>query len=270
MYKLAVFDLDGTLLNDQHEISHENIAALERLKQKGYKIVIATGRADLMVKEYAKKIQINGPIIACNGALIKHPFTKKEVFKRVLAPQKVKEIINICKQNNHTFMIYTKECIVSTENDRVKNFQNRNKKLDIDCRVKFVITEDEEYIASHFEAYKILIIEKDSRRYDGLGKKLHQFSGLSICQSQTGFMDIMPEGISKRNALDMLAKVENISVSEIVAFGDNYNDIEMLKYAGCAITTENGVEDVKKIADYISIDHNRSGFAYAIKNYLRI
>ncbi|MFD3158077.1 Cof-type HAD-IIB family hydrolase [Haloimpatiens sp. FM7330] len=270
MYKLAVFDLDGTLLNDQHEISNENIEALERLKQNGCKVAIATGRTDLLVKEYAKKIKINGPVIACNGALVRNPFTKEEVFKRIIPQSEVKKIIDICKKDDHMFMAYSKECILSTQNYRAKYYEERNKKLDLDCKVKIIITDDAKYISSNFEINKILIIENNEEKYNELPQKLQGVSGVTICQSSTGFMDIMPKGTSKKNALEMLAKSENISRSEIVAFGDNYNDIEMLEYAGCAITTENGVDSVKEIVDYISIDNNKSGVAYAIKNHLGI
>ena len=268
MYKLAVFDLDGTLLNDEHEISEENIASLERLKESGCKIAIATGRTDLLVKEYAKKININGPVIACNGAMVRNPFTKEEVFTSLIAPTEVKKIIEICKSGNHIFLAYAKDCIISTLNYRVEYFQERNEKLDNDCRAEFVISDDEGYIAENFEIMKVLIIENDEEIYSGLKDKFAHVKGTTICQSSKGFLDIMPTGTSKRNALEMLAKTENITPKEIVAFGDNYNDIEMLQYAGCAITTENGVDMVKKIADYISVDHSDHGVAHAIKNYL--
>ncbi|MFZ5969686.1 MAG: Cof-type HAD-IIB family hydrolase [Bacillota bacterium] len=268
MYKLAVFDLDGTLLNNEHEISDENMASIEILRKQGCKITIATGRTDLLVKDYVKKLKLDEPVIACNGALVRNPFTKETVYKRVMPPSVVKEIIEICKRDHHIFMVYTEEYIVSTHNHRVAYFEERNKKLEPDCRVQFVIEDDPEYISSTFEVYKILILEDDKERFDALPHKFKNLSGISLCQSNTGLMDIMVTGASKKNALEMLAKSENIRPSEIVAFGDNYNDIEILKYAGCAITTENGVESVKEIADYISIDHNLSGVAYAIQHYL--
>ncbi len=270
MYKLAVFDLDGTLLNDKHEISEENIASLDRLKESGCKIIIATGRTDLLVKEYVKKIKINSPVIACNGAMVRNPFTKEEVFTKLIPPKEVKRIIEICKRDNHIYMAYGKECVISIPNYRMEYYEERNKKLDIDCRTEFLISDDEEYISENFEIMKILIIENDEEIYSGLEEKFTHINGVTICQSSKGFLDIMPIGTSKRNALEMLAKAENISPKEIIAFGDNYNDIDMLQYAGCAITTENGVDAIKKIVDYISVDNNEHGVAYAIKNYLCI
>lgn len=74
MYKLAVFDLDGTLLNRDHEISKENLKAVKKLEKLGLKIVLASGRPHTLMKPYIHQLNLKGPIIACNGAFIKKVF----------------------------------------------------------------------------------------------------------------------------------------------------------------------------------------------------
>lgn len=268
MYKLAVFDLDGTLLNDHHEISDENMEAINALRKEGYKITIATGRIDLLTKDYVKKLNIQEPIITCNGSLVRNPFTKQVVYKKTIPPIIVKKVLDICKADNHLFMVYSKDSIISTNNYRVRYFEERNKKLEPDCQVKFEIEDNADYISDNYEVYKILVIEKDQEKFNGLKHKFGDFPEITSCQSHVGFLDINPSGTSKKEALKFLAMSENIKPSEIVAFGDNYNDIEMLEYAGCAITTENGVDAVKEICNFVSIDNNLSGVSYAIKNFL--
>lgn len=268
MYKLAVFDLDGTLLDKHHEISEENLYAIKKLESKGCKIVIATGRPDMLVKEYVKKMDILEPVISCNGAMIRNPFTKEVVFKKVIAKEDVKAIIELCQRDHHIYMAYTEDAIISTDNYRTQYFIGRNQKLEKDCRTNFIIEENASYIAETYEVYKILIIEKDTDKYLRIDEKFKSFSELTRVQSASGFYDIMPENTSKKLAIDHLIDHYHIDISEVVAFGDNYNDLEMLKHAGTAITTANGVSAVKEIVDYISVDHNESGVSYAINTFL--
>lgn len=267
MYKMAVFDLDGTLLDEKHEISEANKNSIEKLEKLGCKIVIATGRSDLLVKEYVKKINIKTPVISCNGAMIRNPITKKLWRKRIMPSEKVGEILRICERENFTYMAYSDEYIFTVPSKRLDYFEERNKKLDEECRVNFKVCEELEKILEN-EIYKILIIEENSSRFDLLRDKFSNISGLEICQSSKGLMDFMIENTSKKDAIKWLAEEFGIEKDEIVAFGDNYNDIEMLKFAGCAVTTENAVEDVKKIADYISKHHDESGVSFAIENYI--
>lgn len=270
MPKLAVFDLDGTLLNDEHEITTTNIASLRRLKEIGCRIMIATGRTDLLVKEYIKKLEIDAPVISCNGATIRNPFTMEEIFKNVLEPQIVKDVIDICARDGHTYLVYCKDCMITIPNERAEEIQKRNERLDEDCRAEFKMNISSSQIAFEHEVYKVLIIEKDADKFMGLKDKFKHISGITMCQSNKGYMDIMKAGTSKKNALKMYAEMNDIDIKDIVAFGDNYNDIEMLEFAGRAVTTENGVDEVKKMVDFISRSNNEDGVAFAIKEYLRI
>ncbi|MCT4662353.1 MAG: HAD family hydrolase [Tissierellales bacterium] len=267
MYKLAVFDLDGTLLDEKHEISRENKDSILKLEELGCKIVIATGRSDLLVKEYVKKLGVKTPVISCNGAMIRNPMTKEVWRKRIMSSEKVRDILSICNEEQFTYMAYSDEYIFTIPSKRLEYFQTRNKKLEEDCKVPFRVNESIDCILKE-EIYKILIIEEDSNRFELLRDKFVGIEGLEICQSSKGLMDFMVEGTSKRGAIEWLAGEYSIDRSDILAFGDNYNDIEMLKFAGCAVTTENAVEEVKEIADYVSIHHDDNGVSWAIENYV--
>jgi len=268
MYKLAVFDLDGTLLDRHHEISNDNKTALRRLSDSGCHIVIATGRPDMLVKEYLYQLNLDTPVISCNGAMIRQPISGQIFYQQVLPKKKALEVLSLCKDNNHIYMAYTSDAIVTTDNYRTKYFQERNKKLDESCRTRFIIEHDVKKISENFDIYKILIIERDEKKYNLMKDRLEDLTGVTKVSSAKGFYDIMPLNTSKKNAIDQLIDHFNIKISEVVAFGDNYNDVEMLKHVGTAITTSNGVSDVKEISDFISIDHNDSGIAHAINSYI--
>lgn len=268
MFKLAVFDLDGTLLDKDHNISDANVAAIDALKARGVKIMIATGRPDMLVKEYVKRLNIETPVISCNGAVVRNPFKKTVLLNKLIEKDYVKEIIEICQHQGHIYMAYSDGAIVTTDNYRTQYFLERNKTLDEDCRGNFVLEEDPAYISQTYPVNKILVIERDEDKYKGLHETFKKFKALSKVQSSKGFYDIMPDQTSKMNAIDHVIDHYNIDISQVVAFGDNYNDLAMLEHVGVAITMANGVQAVKAIADYISIDHNDSGVAHAINTYI--
>lgn len=266
MFKLAIFDLDGTLLNLNHDISKENIHALQTLQASGCQTIIATGRPDMLVKEYVKTLGLNEPVISCNGSMIRNPLTGEIIYQKTLPRNVVEKVVKKCIDDQHIFMIYTSNAIITTDNYRMRYFEERNKTLSPDCRVTFIVTEDLEEIIKH-DAYKILIIEKDEEKYLTLKEKFFDLEAYTV-SSAKGFFDVMPTGTSKREAIKLISHHYDVEQKDIVAFGDNYNDIEMLDYAGTAITTENAVPEVKKMADYISLDHNDHGVAYAIHHYI--
>jgi len=268
MYKLAVFDLDGTLLDEKHELSRNNINAVNRLKKFGVNIALATGRPDQLVKEYIHKLNLKDPIITCNGACIRNPLTGVEWLNKIISKTVVSRVAKMCFENGYQFMAYSKDGIISQLNDRVKYFMERNNKLPKEHHAHFIISSNANYISEKYDVNKILIIERDPNRYKELYNELLKLGDVSLVRSQTGFLDVMPKGTSKMEALKILANYYGVSRNEIIAFGDQDNDLEMLKYAGYAITTSNGVESVKQIADYVSKDHNESGVAYAIEHVI--
>lgn len=268
MYKMAVFDLDGTLLNDLNEISEENIKSIEKLKNYGCKIVVASGRPEVLIKEYLDKLSNCDYVIACNGAVVKNTKDNSFIINKLISNNIVEKVITKCKEYHSIFMTYSDECIISKDNYRVKYFEKRNQSLSPQHRVKFVKTDNVDIINNQYLVNKILVIEQDKERYSKLYNELENITGISITESNKGFIDVMAKNTSKKNSLEILVNQYGLSSTDVVAFGDNYNDIEMLEYAGCAITTSNGVQSVKDICDFVSGSNNDNGVAYAINKYV--
>lgn len=268
MFKLAAFDMDGTLLNEADEISQANMEALKKLMNKGCQIVLASGRQDFLLKEYIKRLEISGPVISCNGAVIRNPLTHVFIQSETLSKSIVKQLLELCLAGNHHYMVYTSDVILASRNPKAEFFLKRNKQLDEECQIPILFDVDPECISRDYEVNKVLILEYDEGRFGTLDAKLKKIHGIHYCQSNHGHMDIMREGVSKGNALRVLAHLNGIQPEEIVAFGDNHNDYEMLEFAGCAIAMGNSVDELKRISDFISVDHNHDGVAYAVNRYL--
>ena len=269
-YKWCVCDMDGTLLNSDNVISNENEVALKKLQNMGVEVIIASGRLDLMVKVYIKQLNLKGPIISCNGGLVRNIQTGEVLYSKVMDKIAVKEIVSYCKNNEIEFIIYTADVVYSTKNNSVgRKYENRNKFLlqDEQIPIKYIDDKIIENI-NDIDAFKVLLVCEKHEEIILLEKYFSKYDNLTVVSSARGLLDIMASDISKGNALEILSKRLDVKLNEIMVFGDNYNDIEMFKCAGMPIAMENAVEDVKAQAKYITKSNNESGIAYAINNFI--
>ncbi|MCB2305819.1 Cof-type HAD-IIB family hydrolase [Clostridium estertheticum] len=269
-YKWCVCDMDGTLLNSDNVISKDNEVALKKLQKMGVEVIIASGRLDLMVKTYIKQLNLKGPVISCNGGLVRNIETGEVLYSKVMDKIAVKEVTTYCNNNEIEFIIYTADLVYSTKNNLVgKRYADRNKILlqDEQIPIKYI---DDKVMANinDVDAFKVLLVCEKHEDIILLQKHFSKYDNLTVVSSATGLLDIMASDISKGKALEILSKKLDVSLDEIIVFGDNYNDIEMFKCAGMPIAMENAVEDVKLAAKYITKSNNESGIAYAINNYI--
>jgi HAD superfamily hydrolase (TIGR01484 family) len=105
MYKLAVFDLDGTLLNSKHQVSNENIEAINLLRQNNIRVVIATGRSNELIKPYLKVLNINNDVITCNGTVIGHPSKDTMFYEDIVPKSEVRKAVEMCIKYGHQFLV---------------------------------------------------------------------------------------------------------------------------------------------------------------------
>ena len=264
MIKMVVSDMDGTLLNSNLEISQENLQAIEALREKGIRFCIATGRPEQLVKEYIEPLRMKDPMIMYNGSVIGHPFQDGSLYELKLEKEDIKSIISYCEEHNIIYMPYTKDKIISKPNYRVDFFEKRNELLEDKNKCVFEdIRELDEILRNNVN--KILLIENDEEKFRKAKAFVSQFPQFEIASSQTGFIDINPQGASKGNALKILANHFGYKLEEIVAIGDQDNDVSMLEVAGISVAMENASKNAKNAADYVTVSNNESGVAKWIK-----
>lgn len=269
-YKWCVCDMDGTLLNSKGFISDENESALKRLQNEGVEVMIASGRTDLMMKHYIKQLDLKGHIICCNGGLIKNLETGEVLYAKSIDKETVEETLSYCFTNGIDFLYYTLDMVFSNKNNpRAKKFEDINQTLSEELRtpIKYI----EESILKnldHTGVIKILINHEDLEKIKNLEKYFSQFDSLEVVSSYTGLLDIMASDISKGNALKILSEKLNVELSKVIAFGDNYNDLDMFQCVGMPIAVVNAVGDIKSAAKYITTSNNESGIAYAIHKFI--
>jgi len=262
MIKMVISDMDGTLLNSDLKISDENLKAIAKLREKGIRFCIATGRPEQLVKEYIEPLKMEDPMILYNGSVIGHPFLDKTIYELKLEKNDVREIMEYCEKENMIYMPYTKEKIISKPNYRVDFFEKRNQLLMKKDRCIFEDIRDIDEIVNNYSINKILLIEKENDdKYINAKRLFTSKNRFEIAASQKGFIDINPKGASKGNALRHLAKYFGYNLDEIIAFGDQDNDVSLLETAGTSIAMANASQKAKAAADFITDSNNDNGVA---------
>ncbi len=239
---LAVFDLDGTLLDREHRITERNLKSVKKLKEMGVEVAIASGRPLPIMYHYAKQLEVNFPLITSNGARIVDHNTGEELASFHFDFGNAKKMIEFLMKNEYDWMAYTGNLIVSNYNPRYLALQKEKMKVENSV----VLVDDLEEIEKYRKINKILIMEEDAGKIEAFRKFSENFSDMKYIKSQSTYFDLIPHDTGKGPALKYLCDQFNISPDRVAAFGDETNDLGMLRLAKYPITTENACEEVKE------------------------
>jgi Cof subfamily protein (haloacid dehalogenase superfamily) len=269
---LCVFDMDGTLLDKGQLVSPENRAALKKLQSAGVGIVLATGRTELMTRKYIKDLELALPVISNNGSLVLDAKTKNILFQHTLSRDTLTKILDFAIQKNMDYFIYTIDRVYFSANSRkirimhayndLVSFEERillHRLPDTLDSVLALLPDDGDRCVM-----KILVsyaVPQDCAYFASI-------PGVEAVSSQGDAFDIMPAGGTKGKALEFLAGYLGISKENIFAFGDNHNDLTMLEFASYAIAPANAVEEVRRMADFVTVSSEESGVAQGIEEFV--
>lgn len=269
MIKLAVFDMDGTLLNKEQVVTSENLAALKYLRDNGVKVVIATGRPEQLLKPYFDILGYDNYYIMYNGSVVKNIKTNDYILKEIISKTEVAEILKISYENKILNLSYAEEAIFSKPNYRVDFFQKTQAHLPSKQRTNFDLDKEINEIVNNYDIYKVLLIENEPTKYELVKTIFKHIKGVSQVRSHVGYLDLIPKNSSKGNAVKALANKFNIKSSEVVVFGDQDNDLSMFQYAGHSVAMGNAIDNLKENATYITLSHNENGVSYGVENYVK-
>lgn len=266
MYKLIAIDMDGTLLNDNKQITEENVRVIKQAIQEGIKVVISSARSFYRLYDYLEELDLiksNQYTICFNGAVIIENESERILQSKNFRADEVKRLIEIAKEYETDISLYAMNCLM-TENipemlKRDKHFKNVNFK-----KIKYTTTDfDRDLI------YKIVFVNEPEKILEIKSKLPQKLSNeYEITSSIPQYIEFVKKGITKANALQSVAAECKIKASEIIAVGDADNDIEMIKYAGLGVAMENASNNLKEKADYITASNNQDGIAKIIKKYM--
>ena len=260
MIKLIATDLDGTLLSPGgRTVSERNLAVLSKAAEMGVKVIVCTGRMFMGGQRFAQLIPGDQPVIAVNGAVIRMS-RSLEYLRRVSIP--AAELADVMKylRNEHIspWFYYGDICYAEAVTERLEELVNRTgvtarivnplESLTEACPEKVLSVGSPEMVAA--------LQDKLSRAFEGR---------LYVTRSSPGQLEIMSPESTKGRALEMLAQHFGIRKEEVIAFGDNLNDIELFSGAGIKVAMGNGEQCLKERADIIAPSNADSGVGQIVE-----
>ena len=234
-YRLAAIDLDGTLLGPDKAISERNASAVRRLNENGVRVIIASGRRHQNSVRFQRQLRLTGPIIACQGGLIRDGESGNVIEAHFLPQTVAREIAYEADKNGvgviyyHLDHLYVPErsnrwidLYESRVGERAETLPDLSQ-LDGRRALKIVWYGDPVVLKK--------IRPEIAARYEGK---------VDVLSTESENLEFVPRGINKAAALEKVARELGVPREEVMAFGDGENDVQMLEWAGMGVAMRHG------------------------------
>lgn len=263
-YKLLVLDVDGTLLNDEKEITPRTLAALLKVQQMGVHIVLASGRPTYGILPVAKKLELGnygGYILSYNGGQIINAQNGEVLFERRINPEMLPYLEKKARKSGFTLLTYNEDRIIT---DHADNVHVQEEALLNGMRIE---EETEFSIAIDFAPSKCMLVSDDEQALIGLEEHWRKrLNGtLDVFRSERYFLEVVPCSIDKANTLGILMEKLKVKAEEVMAIGDGVCDFSMIQMAGLGVAMGNAQDSVKICADMITASNEEDGVAIAVE-----
>ena len=242
-YKLLVLDLDGTLTNSKKEITPFTRETLLQAQEKGLHLVLASGRPTYGIVPLAEELNIKqygGFILSFNGGKVIDLMTDKVLFEQALPPDIVPVLYNRSKEAGLAILSYNGKYILS-EHPENKYVQYES------FLTKMKIKATDDFLRDlHQPADKCLVVGEPEMLVP-LEEKLRQELGkrINVYRSEAFYLELVPKGIDKAASLSRLLERTRIKQEEVIAIGDGFNDVSMIRFAGLGVAMANAQPPVK-------------------------
>jgi len=278
MYKMIAIDLDGTLLNDEKEISEENIFWIRKAYiERGVLPVVTTGRSIPSTVHYANMIgqDMTKYVISQNGAIVKDVINNEYINFIKIENDTVTKAIKILKSNNLSISIESDKYVIFEEEQTEEQMEMHEK---LGNRIK-VVDDLSEYDTSDD---RITMVSGAGEKEDLLNvlAKLEEFKDILVIPIskylaingdniyEEYYIEFTAAGATKGNGITAVQKQLNIQNEEVIAIGDGGNDISMFEEGRIKVAMGNGAESLKQYADFVTTTNNEHGVAEVIKKYI--
>ena len=267
--KLILLDMDGTALNDQKQLTQENREAIDSAMKNGHKIVVTTGRPLRSAKLLANRYGLDGPgnyVVAYNGGIIYDAGKEEIIFQSRIALDIVRKVFEKAREMGVHIQTYRNEKVLVDFPNEDAELRSYCRKIEMEYEVvKSIDDLDEEPAKMHsslLEHSERLIPFRDWIN-STFPEELDSFLSSPI------YLEIVPHGVNKGLAVHKMSEILDWPVEDIIAVGDEANDIPMIREAGTGAAMANGIDAIKEAADYVTEnDNNHSGVAEVIRKFV--
>lgn len=265
MIKLIALDMDGTLLNSKRQISEGTKHAIQRAKQQGINVVLASGRPIDGMRAQLKELELvsdSDYVLHFNGSVVQKVASGEVIHQAILTGKDAKRIAQVAAElgvNTHAFS--QQLGLITPKTSRYTEVEAEINGIDI-TEVDFSTLEDDHPIV------KCMIIdapEKLTQAIAALPSELYE--DYTIVQSAAYFLEFLNPSSNKGLGVAKIAEHLGLTSENVMCVGDAENDHHMLRYAGVGVAMANAMEETKQIADFITRSNDEDGVAYVIEKF---
>ncbi len=265
MKKVLALDIDGTLTDSKKNITDNTLAALKSACDRGCKIVLASGRPTPGLNRYKNELELEkrgGYLLSFNGARLTDCVTGDEIASQTLPYGAVRKI--------HDYVKDMPVGMVTYDSDEVLTDSVIDEYMELEARINGLPIKQVDNLAEYvdFPVNKCLLTAPDKVAYEVMLKLQEEFGEeFSIYRSEPFFVEIMPKNVDKAATLQKLCDYLGITKDDLVACGDGYNDVSMIKFAGVGVAMGNAKPEVKEVADVITGTNDEDGLVDIVNKY---
>ena len=284
MIKLLALDLDGTLLNSRGKISEANKLAIRKAEEKGVLVTIATGRRFRDARPVALEAEFNAPIVTHNGALLKYAESLETVAFSTIKTETVREILRVGRETGGDALLsadpHGKGTLfydtISADNIPLQKYISWSKTFH---------GKDAEEAVHHVEKLEDILenIETVHVSFSGTCSPMSEMQRILNAELKDSvnilatvythldftLLDILPPHSSKAHGIGELVTINNFSPENVMSIGDNFNDLEMLEYAGTSVIMGNASPELLEREDFFTtLSNDENGVALAIERFI--
>ncbi len=277
---LIIMDIDGTLTNSEKKITPKTRAALLAAQEQGARLILASGRPVSGMQDFAKELAMDkhhGLLVSYNGAVVTDCESGEVLFNQTMTVEEGKAVLEHVKQFDVIPMISKDDYMyVNNVYHNMIHWERGNQDINIieyESRGgKYLLAEKRDLAAfADFPLNKILLAGSSDYLAEHYKEIAAPFEGkLSSMFTADFYYEFTAKGIDKAKALDTVLAPLGYQPEDMIAFGDGQNDASMLTYAGTAVAMENAVQELKDIADIVTLSNDEDGIAETLKDYFTI
>lgn len=273
--KAIFFDIDGTLLSSSGHVLPSTREAIKAARQRGVLVGVATGRDPQKIQQLLKDLALD-MYITYNGQLV---YTQEmTIYAKSFTPEILEDIVQYADENSRSVSFGSRNEVKGSRLMRLgqsvllqrfgrlvpRNFPVRTMKRTMQ-KLSFYKKPDhyEKLAILNQPIYQCMMLSPETERE----KLMNALPDCSFHRSNTYAVDIVPKGGSKFKGICHFLNSRGIKADEAMAFGDHFNDIEMLEGVGVGVAMGNGMQATKEAADYVTDSNNRNGIANALRHY---
>lgn len=288
MYKFIAIDIDGTLLNSKGQLSTRTKDAIRRVSMSGVKVVLTSGRVTSSTKKIAEDVNSDRYIICDNGSIIYDRFENKILHESYINKDIALNILDKCIENDIYYMVFTTKKIIvkDLKHMALAFYKQRHHCRDEATGISEIVYGGRNCVEEIEEPItRIIVCDQDRAVYNSIVNKLKSYKEVDLMIAphvstkrivdgekeiflSYSYAELLPKNTNKWSAIEKLIDTLNIKPHEVIAIGDNFNDVDMIKNAGLGVAMNNGSPVAKEVASVVAPSNDKDGVAVVLERYV--